>query len=413
MKRISVAIALQSGEIGSSTIGFVEEHPLLDFCGAARSIPDLMRLLERFHPQVLLISASILEDLGANCEGGELRKLGQPLSFLLYGPDGKCEAEDLSRALGQPLRYCGLIKIDEIDAAQLFNRIKEKISLYAPGSQLRSRSTDTQPEDAPFIVMAGCKGGVGGTLLSCALASAIASSGSRVLLMDLDCDLSQLLHVKAGREGKNLLDLLPVAEDMSWDLIRLSVSRHPSGFYLLPYGLRPFDAPDSEEALRAPFLKNMLFLFDVVIMDYPRALGRDFLALLHHNPTLILVSLADTLSANCARRKLAFMRRSGLEPGSIRIVLNRCGPHQALAPDELARATGLDLLACFPEDDASGRDFAELGEIPRPDSNLARVAGSMALSLGFDIACDGKQARKGLGSLRPRLQRAAVEGWRQ
>jgi Flp pilus assembly CpaE family ATPase len=411
MNQISVAIALQSGEIGSKVIGLVEEHPLLDFCGAARSIPDLMRLLDRFRPQILLISASILEDMGQGLGDDELRKLAQPLSFLLFGLDEKLNAEGLASVLGRPLRYCGLMKINEIDGEELFRRVKEKLSLYSstirPGRDVGN--SDTGRDVGRFIVMAGCKGGVGATLLSCTLAAAVASCGRRVLLMDMDTDLSQLLHISGGEAGKNLVDLLPIAEDISWDLIHLSVTRHPSGFYLLPYGLRSYDSSDNEDVFRAPLLRNMLFLFDAVIMDYPRALRRDFLALLNHNPTLVLVSQADTLSANCARRRLAFVRRSGLEANRMRLVLNRCGSHHALAPEELARATGLDLLALFPKDDRSGRDFAELGQVPRPDSNLAKVANLMASSLGFEVEPESGPARKGFKSLRPRLQGA--QGW--
>jgi MinD-like ATPase involved in chromosome partitioning or flagellar assembly len=412
MNQISVAIALQGGEIASAAIDLIDGHPLLDFCGAARSMPDLVRLLERFRPQVLLISPSILEDLMVNPPQGEaLKILSDPLSFLFYGLDLKWRAEDLARAWRQPLRYCGIINITDVDSEELFRLIKEKVSLYSCGSR-ESRAVDGANRASRFLVMTGCKGGVGNTLLSCALSAALVSSQRRVLLMDMDADLSQLLHIKNGAEGKSLTDLLPMAEDISWDLIRVSINKHPSGFYLLPYGLRPYEGVDIEEALRVPFLRNMLFLFDVVIMDYPRSLGRDFRTLLHHEPTVILVSLPDTLSANCAKRKVAFIRRSGIEQAQLRLILNRCGSHHALGPDEIARATGLDLLACVPEDDRSGLDFAELGQIPRPDSNLGRAANLAAASLGFEITLEGKAGgRKGLRMWRGRSQEAAIEGW--
>src|SRR4030042_6600129 len=189
MDQISVAIALQSGETGSRAIDLVEGPPLLDFCGAARSLADLIRLLERFHPRVLLISPSILEDLMANpLQGEALNRLGDPLSFLLYGLEVKWKAEDMMKALRQPLRYCGIINIADMDSEELFRQMREKVQLYSSNSPagFPGNGPIKSARDASrFLIVTGCKGGVGSTLLSCLLSSALASSRQRVLLMDM------------------------------------------------------------------------------------------------------------------------------------------------------------------------------------------------------------------------------------
>ncbi len=389
MKTISVAIALQSGEMASRLIGLVEGHPLLDFCGAARSLPDLSRLLDKFHPQVLLISPSILEELESIPESGEARVLSAPLSFLLTNPEMTWGEKELSRILRQPLRYCGIIDRDASGEEELFNQIKYKVDLYSPTASPRFSSLNGEPvhhQLNSLIAVMGSKGGVGGTLISCILASSLAAAGRRVLLMDMDSGLSQLLHIKPRGEGKTVLDLLPMAEEISWDLVRLSIHRHAAGFHLLPYGLKPEERTLPEGIVSQTFLRNLLFLFDVVVLDYPRPSTRDYLTLLNHSPISLLVSLPDTLSANCARRTVASLRRSGLDLRHLRLIVNRCGPHHALRPEELARAIGVELLAQLPEDERSGMDFAELGEVPRGDSHLGRAVAEMAASLGFETA---------------------------
>lgn len=416
MNQLSVAIALQSGEMVSPVIELIDKHPFLDFYGAARSIPDLIRLLERFQPHVLLLSPSILEDLAStSISSQDAQSLSKPLSFLLCGSDSRWEEKDLAKALRQPLQCCGLINMNDVDGEELFHLLKEKVALFSSRAQPAFTDKDARKgrEVARFILLTGCKGGVGASLISCSLSAALASSGRRILLMDMDHDLSQLLHIKARGEGKDLLELLPMAEEISWDLIRVSIYKHPSGFYVLPYGMRPFDGPDVDGSLHGPFLRNMLFLFDIVVMDFPRALDRDFLSLLHHAPTVILVSLPDTLSANCARRKAAFIRRTGLERSHVRLLLNRCGSHHVLRPEELARAAGIDLLACIPEDAASGMDFAELGEIPPLDSALGRATRLMAASMGFEVALVGKaRARRRPKALREHYEQGVLEDGR-
>jgi MinD-like ATPase involved in chromosome partitioning or flagellar assembly len=389
METISVAIAMQSGEMASRLIETVNSHPLLDFCGAARSLPDLLRLLDRFRPMVLLVSTSMMEEMEYSAQAGAARPLSAPLTFLVSSPEVSWSEKELARALSLPLRYCGLIDRNGHGAEDLFHRIKQKVDLFSldelPLQPARNEKMDVRRSNA-FIALAGSKGGVGGTLLSCVLASALASAGRRVLLLDMDNNLSQLLHLKPRNDGKTALDLFPMAEEISWDLVRVSVHHHAAGFHLLPYGLNSEDCADRRGRIPDPFLRNLFFLFDVVVMDFPRPLRKEFLPLLHHSPTLLLVCLADTLSANCARITAGSLRRHGLDPRRLFLVVNRYGSGHALRPHELARAAGAELLACLPEDERSGLDFAELGEVPKLESPLGRAAAEMAYSLGYEVA---------------------------
>ena len=417
MDAISVAVALPSGEMASNIIARVESHPLLDLCGVARSVPDLLRLLGRFHPAVLLVSPFLLEDMETAELGAEdIRNLSAPLAFLLPGPEARWGGEELTRALRYPLRYCGIIARDVPASDELFHQIKQKMDIHSRRDDPHAcapAGASGHGRHPGLLTVTGSKGGVGSTLLACALAAALSSTGRRVLLMDLDRDLSQLLYLKPREEGKTLLDLLPLAEEISWELVRVSVCRHAAGFHLLPYGQRPEEGPGPEGAVPEALLRNLLFLFDVVIQDFPGHLRRDFLPLLHHSPTVLLVSLPDTLTANCARRSAAFLRRMGMDHARLWLVLNRCGPHHTLRPDELARAVGIKLLASLPEDPRSGLDFAELGELPRADSPLGRAVAEMAGSLGFPtVQARPANALQRLAKLRRLRERDPFPGGR-
>jgi Flp pilus assembly CpaE family ATPase len=211
-------------------------------------------------------------------------------------------------------------------------------------------------------------------------------------------ELSQLLFLKPRGEGKTVRDLLPLAEEVSWDLVRLSVHRHPAGFYLLPCGS---GGPAAETASPAVLLRNLLFLFDLVIQDSPACRLAGVPALLHHDPEVMLVTLPDTLTATCARGIAASLRETGLEHTRLRLVVNRCGSHHTLSPEELARAAGIELLAALPEDARSGLDFAELGELPGMDSPLGRAVADMAAALtGGRVG--GTTTRRRLRRLRDR-----------
>jgi MinD-like ATPase involved in chromosome partitioning or flagellar assembly len=388
METVSVAIAVQSGEAVSHLIDMVENHPLLEFCGAARSLPDLLRLLDRFKPMVLLISTSMMEDLEKTAHAGAERALSAPISFLLPCPDISWGEKDLARALRLPLHYCGFIDREGLSAESLYRQIIGKVDLFSPHISSRNAPTRGNGHDHPstgIIIIAGTKGGVGGTLVSCSFAATLARAGRRVLLMDMDSDLSQLLHLKPKGEGKTALDLYPMAEEISWDLVRISIHRHKAGFYILPYGLRTDDRGVEPGSVPEAFLRNLSFLFDVLVVDMPRPLGKNCFSLLHHSPILLLVTLPDTLSANCARFTAMALRRCGLDLRRFYLVINRHGSNHVLRPQELARAVGVELLACLPDDLRSGMDFAELGTVPPADSPLGRLTAEMAASLGFKV----------------------------
>jgi Flp pilus assembly CpaE family ATPase len=409
---ITLALALPSGELASRIKGLIEGHPLLELCGIARSIPDLIRMLGRFHPMVQLISPALVEELGAfGLRPEEACVLSSPLSFLLSGPDLQWDEKDLDRVLRQPLRYCGLIDGETASAEDLFEKIRSKVELHSSkrAARVTQPGRDSRTGHNPdLLALAGVKGGVGTTLISCCLAAILSSSGRRVLLADLDCDLSQLVHLLPQGGGKTMMELLPMAEEVSWDLVQVSVHRHAAGFHLLPYGEQREESSRSQEGIPETFLRNLLFLFDTVIVDSPRPLSRSFLALLQRSPMVLLVSLPDTLSAQCVKRTVACLRRAGLDHHHLRLIVNRCGTHHALRPDELSNAAGIELLASLPQDERSGMDFSELGEMPVENSLLARSVAQMASSLGYEIAPVRKPpARAWLNSLRGRPEHLA------
>lgn len=405
MESISVAVALASGEMAPGIISSLEGHPLLDLCGIARSVPDLMRLLQRFRPAALLASPSLLEDLEPAARPPEdAAWLSVPVTFFISHAGEEWGEDRLSELLCLPLKYGGLVNAGGCSREDLYTEVKRKLDIHRAGEGLprsrRGTGGATGGKTSLFVIM-GCKGGVGTTFLSCALAAAASSEGNRVLLIETKRDLSHLLFLKPRGEGKTVSDLMPLAEEVSWDLIRVSVYRHAAGFHLLPCG----EAAAFDAAVPEPLLRNLLFLFDLVVQDYQACSLYAFPPLLIHDPMVLLVSRPDTLAATCARGVASALLRTGLEHDRLKLVVNGCGTHHTLSPPELARAAGIELIAALPDDPRSGLDFAELGDLPRADSPLGRNMLAMAASLG----CGGTARAGGAGPKRLWRRRGSEE----
>lgn len=384
METISLALALPSGDIATGLLDLVEKHPLLEVCGLARTPADLARLLDLFHPDLLLTTPQMLREL-ADLPVPAEEKPGMPMvpCFLVLGSDFRAGKAEMVSFLQVPVAICGVVDMDSATSEELYLKAKERLSLLR--CAVRPARLPGRDKDLGLcrnITLVGSKGGAGNTLLSASLAACLAGMGHRVLLMDLDRDRSQLLHLKPPGEGKSLLELLPLAEEMSWELVRISMYRHRAGFYLLPFGSKARASESQRVEVPDSLMRNFHYLFDRMIMDLPGNLVDDFLPILLTSDIVAIVSLADTISARCAREICVYLRRTGVEPRRLHLIVNRYGGNSSLQPHELSRAIGIEGPHLLPDDTRSGLDFAELGRLPRPESPLGKAVTSLARSLG-------------------------------
>lgn len=418
---IMTAVALSAGEEVPGIIAVLERHPSVELCGISRSVGDLFRLLTRFAPSLLIASPGILEEVvqeGLTGEGAH--HMSDPVTFLLREGRGTEEGVGLERIMQLPVRIAGLVEreCDEREIDRVFQYIKAKLEIYNCACDSHT-SRNTNGSEGGFLVFSGCKGGVGTTLLSCSFAAVAASGSRRVLLMEMGGNHSQLTYIKSNVEGKTLYELSPMAEEVSWDLLRISLFRHPCGFYLLPTGRRNAGGKGVASRNAAPLLRNLLFLFDVVVMDLRDPWSGDLSLVNPFSPLIHLVTLPDVLSAACARDAAELLRRTGMDMSRLRLLVNRRSGNHLLGLEEISRATGLGIAAVLPEDPRSGLDFAELGEVPRPESPLGRAVASLAAGLGLastghaGTMADGRSRRKGRfrGNGPPVKVRGATHGW--
>ncbi len=380
MEIFTVALALPSGD-ASGLAEKVEAHPLLEACGVARTPEDLWRLVRRFRPDMLLISVQMLLELDEDASEPCAREALIPTLLVQEGGPPTVDAS-FSQLFRGPFAFCGTLDPERTDTEGLYRRIRERaellrrMALHGPSPGMKRESSSSG-----LIVLAGGKGGAGNTLLAAALAACFAMREKRVLLLDLDRGRSQLSMLKPEGSGKNLVDLLPVAEDMSWEMARVSIYRHPSGFRLLPFGNLRRREGEGSPRIPASFFRNLNFLFDKVVVDLPGHLAEEFLSSLIPCHVLAVVTVPDALSARSARLLVQTLRALGADPRSLRLILNRIGGNSALQPHEISRALGIESVFSVPDDPRSGLDFAELGRLPRPESPLGKAAARLTAFL--------------------------------
>ena len=234
---------------------------------------------------------------------------------------------------------------------------------------------------APFLLFTGGKGGVGKTTLTADLGVALARSGKRVLLVDLDLGLANLdvvLRLSSNRTGEDALAGRCAFEDCT--------VRGPGGVYVLPAGSGNTEMGKPDEERRAQILAGLQRLapdYDVLIGDSAAGIGHDvlgFAAAADHVFVVTTPSPAALTDAYGLIKALdSWGRDSGREVPTPELVVNQVAClEQAEAIASRLRGVCERFLCRRPRTAAWLPSSAEIGRAAR-DGGVTLVGGCKSL----------------------------------
>jgi pilus assembly protein CpaE len=189
-----------------------------------------------------------------------------------------------------------------------------------------------------IISLFGAKGGLGATTLAANLAGALGRGGKRAVLVDLDLQLGDVLVFLDAASRYTIADVLQNMKRLDCELLTSSLSRHPSGIYLLAQSDHLEEADSVTPAQIGTLLTFLARHFDYVVCDGLRGFDEMALAALDVSDKLLLVVTQDVPSMKNAQRCLEVMRRLGYGDDKINLVVNR---HQKSEIDLQAIADNL------------------------------------------------------------------------
>lgn len=202
-------------------------------------------------------------------------------------------------------------------------------------------------------VFTGARGGVGTTTLAVNVATRIATTGRRVCLLDLDLELgavaAALGPLEAG-EGRPL-SLDGLSGSLAPKDLRRRLPRHRSGVRVLSSSGGAAAGWDEGRAARLIDLIGILTsAFDFVIVDAGADLGGRARACLEAGDLVFLVTTQEAPSLRRGARLIERLGERGLDPGRVRVVLNRYHRRRGPSPDEVERALDLPVMATVTND---------------------------------------------------------------
>lgn len=204
------------------------------------------------------------------------------------------------------------------------------------------------------LVVTSGKGGVGQTTTSDNIGTALALTGQRVVLLDLDIG-SRHLDVDLGLTHRIIYDIVDVATGRDKRLTALiQEQRFDDLLYLLPAATNA-EKDALEPELVVEIVEQLRPDFDFIILDSPAGIETGFRnatgaadgAIVDSTPEISAVSDADRVVGLLETRDMPRLPRHFIH----RIRTNMLADGRSMDIDEITRLLGLDLLGNFVDDD--------------------------------------------------------------
>lgn len=223
------------------------------------------------------------------------------------------------------------------------------------------------------LAIAGAKGGVGKTTVALNLGVALAAAGERVIVVELDLAMANLVDFLDIDPPVTIHDVLAGQGSIADAIVRSF-----EGPDLLPAGtdLEGFDAVNV--ATIAPIVRALEPKYDFVLIDTAAGVSPETIYPLRLAEEVIVVSTPRVAAIRDTKKTMALAERVSGEVGGV--IFNRTGTGNAPPPERLAAFLDTNLLGAIP-DDPTVPEAQDLGEpVVRhtPDSPAAEAIASIA-----------------------------------
>lgn len=198
------------------------------------------------------------------------------------------------------------------------------------------------------------KGGVGKTFFSVNFATALALSGSKVLLLDLDIqagqDMARMLNLTAERSLADGISEIQGTDKPGLDSLKKFVITHSSGVDFLSAITSPQQIGKLSPEDVKTFLKIAAPNYDYIIIDLGYSFSEIVLTALDHSNAILLVATPDILAVYQTKWCIKILQSMHFPLPMIKLVLNRSESQGGVAWQEVREALGIDIICRIPSD---------------------------------------------------------------
>jgi len=269
-------------------------------------------------------------------------------------------------------------------------RVSAELQTALDKAVARRRRATTGPRAAKgrLIVVLGPKGGAGKTLVSSSLAVTLAETGERVVLLDLDLQFGDAGLMLGLPPAKTIHDLVLSGGSLDGEKLADYLVMHESGARVLQAPARP----DQAGAVTVEFLRR---LFDVlratedwIVVDSSPGFTPELIASIDASTDICMVSTVDAPALKNTKLGLETLEMMGVEPGRVKLVLNRADSRVGITPEDVDKITGRRADALVPSHRDVARSVNEARPIVTSQSGSQAARALRGLAASYSGAAD-------------------------
>ena len=235
-------------------------------------------------------------------------------------------------------------------------------------------------------------GGCGSTTVACNVAAALAKTGAKTVLVDLDLVRGGVASYFDIRPRFTIADVMESGEALDKTLLDNALAIHAgSGLSVLARPDLPEDTLRVKPASFSRLLSLLSRMFDHVVLDSMMSIDPLYATAVQAADVNVIVMQLNVPSAKNAERFVGALRRTAIDPYKVRIVANRyIKKGHDIEPAEVERALGLKIAHYIPNDFKTAIGAINLGEpfvLRAPKTEISQSI------IGFADQLSGKNVR--------------------
>lgn len=302
------------------------------------SAPALSRSLQE-SPRENLVLIGPEVDMQAACDLSELCRVERPeVGVILLRR--RLDVGLLGQALRSGVRE--VITSDDLTALADAVRRSREVS-----QKMAGHGADAVQE-GKVVTVFSAKGGVGKTTFSTNLSSYLASTGAKVLVVDLDLAFGDVGISLQMLPQNSIVDLVGMAGHLDEQGLESVVTRHESGLDAACAPAEPSDADRIPGSIISELLRVAKRSYDFVVVDTPPAFTEHVLAAFDNSDLLVLIATLDIPAVKNLRLTLDTLDLLGSPREDRVVVLNRSDAKVGLKTEDVVTAIRQEIAVLVP-----------------------------------------------------------------
>lgn len=202
--------------------------------------------------------------------------------------------------------------------------------------------------DGRVVTVFSAKGGVGKTTFSTNIGAYLASTGAKVLIVDLDLAFGDVAISLQLLPQNSIADLISMGGHLDEQGLQSVVTHHESGLDAAAAPAEPSDADRISGAAIGELLRVSKRVYDYIIVDTPPAFTEHVLAAFDVSDLLVLIATLDIPAVKNLRLTLDTLDLLGNPKDSRVVVLNRSDAKVGLRAEDVVAAIKQDIAIMVP-----------------------------------------------------------------